>query len=116
MDLGLVGLGKMGGNMRTRLRNGDIVSATPKFYVTVEGEVNRPNRYVIDGELTVMGAVAMAGGLTRFGGNDVKVARTDPATGNTTIIKVDLKAVRKGKDKDLVLQPNDRVSVPRRLF
>ena len=24
MDIGLVGLGKMGGNMRTRMRNGDV--------------------------------------------------------------------------------------------
>lgn len=103
-------------NLEIALRNGDIVTASPKFYVTVEGEVNRPNRYVIDGELTVTGAVAMAGGITRFGGNDLKIARTDPATGNTSIIKIDLKAVRQGKERDLVLQPNDRVSVPRRLF
>jgi polysaccharide export outer membrane protein len=103
-------------NLEIGLHSGDIIAASPKFYVTVEGEVNRPNRYAIDGELTVTGAIAMAGGLTRFGGNDLKVARTDPATGSTSILKIDLKAVRKGKEKDLLLQPNDRVSVPRRLF
>ncbi|MBN2369582.1 MAG: polysaccharide biosynthesis/export family protein [Vicinamibacteria bacterium] len=98
------------------LRGGDILTASPKYYVIVEGEVNRPNRYGLDRELTVMGAVSLAGGLTRFGSNDVKVVRVDPATGERQILDVDLKAIRKGKKPDPRLQPNDVVSVPRRLF
>jgi polysaccharide export outer membrane protein len=103
-------------NLELPLRNGDIVTASPKYYVTVEGEVNRPGRYVLEGDLTVTGAISTAGGLTRYGSSDVKVRRTDPDTLKTSILEVDLKDVRKGKTRDLALTPNDVISVSRRLF
>jgi polysaccharide export outer membrane protein len=98
------------------LKNGDIVTASPKFFVTVEGEVNKPGRYAIESDLTVTGAISLAGGLTRFGSNDVKVRRTDSDSGKITIIDIDLKDVRNGKKPDERLEPNDVVSVSRRLF
>ncbi len=103
-------------NLEVVLRNGDLITASQKYYVTVEGEVNRPGRYPIEGELTITGAVSTAGGLTRFGSNDVKVRRVDPQTGQTRIIDVDLKDVRNGKKPDLPLLPHDVVTVSRRLF
>ena len=103
-------------NLEITLNNGDIITASPKYYVTVEGEVTRPNRYVLEGDLTVSGAISTAGGLTRFGSQDVKVRRVDPQTGRTTIIAVDLKDVRNGKAVDPPLMPNDVVSVSRRIF
>jgi len=103
-------------NLELVLRNGDIITALPKFYVTVEGEVTRPGRYVLDGDLTVTGAISTAGGVTRYGKNDVQVRRVDGQSGKTTIIEVDLKDVRKGKKPDLPLLPNDVVTVPRRIF
>ena len=103
-------------NMELPLRTGDTITALPKFYVTVEGEVTRPGRYVLDGDLTVTGAISTAGGLTRYGKNDVQVRRVDAQTGKTTIIEVDLKDVRKGKKPDPPLLPNDVVTVPRRIF
>jgi polysaccharide export outer membrane protein len=98
------------------LRHGDIVTAAPKFYVTVDGEVQRPGRYLLEADLTVTGAVSSAGGLTRFGSQDVKVRRVDPETGQPRIIEADLKAIRSGKKPDLVLLPNDTITVSRRLF
>jgi polysaccharide biosynthesis/export protein len=98
------------------LANADIVTASSREYVTVDGEVQRPNRYPIDGELTVTGALSLAGGMTRFASSDVKVRRLDPQTGQTQIREVNLKAIRKGKQADLVLMPNDVLSVPRRIF
>jgi len=103
-------------NLEITLRHGDVVTASPKYYVTVEGEVVRPGRYVLEGELTVSGAISTAGGLTRFGSNDVKVRRVDLQKGTTQILDVDLKAVRSGKRPDLPLQPNDVISVSRRFF
>jgi polysaccharide export outer membrane protein len=103
-------------NLELVLRNGDVITALPKFYVTVEGEVTRPGRYVLEGDLTVTGAISTAGGLTRYGKNDVQIRRVDTQTGKTTIIEVDLKDVRKGKKPDLPLLPNDVVTVPRRIF
>jgi polysaccharide export outer membrane protein len=102
--------------LETPLRHGDIVSASPKYYVTVEGEVNRPGRFVLETDLTVSGAVSLAGGLTRFGSQGLKVRRLEPATGKTTIIEVDLKAVRNGKVPDPRLQANDVVMVSRKLI
>jgi polysaccharide export outer membrane protein len=98
------------------MRTGDIVTALPRSYVTVEGEVQRPGRFPIEGDLTVTGALSLAGGLTRFGSSKVQVQRIDKATGKQTTIKVDLKAVRKGDKPDVALEDNDRITVSRRLF
>jgi polysaccharide export outer membrane protein len=103
-------------NLELPLKNGDIITALPKSFVTVDGEVNRPGRYAIEADLTVTGAVSLAGGLTRFGSNDVKLRRTDPETGNVTVLEVDLKDVRNGKKPDVPLLPNDVISVKRRVF
>jgi polysaccharide export outer membrane protein len=103
-------------NLEVALRNGDVVTATPKQHVAVEGEVGRPGRIAIEGETTLSVAISLAGGLTRFGSNDVRIRRTDPETGKIQILKADLKAIRKGKAVDPTLQPNDVVSVSRRLF
>jgi polysaccharide export outer membrane protein len=103
-------------NLGVVLRKGDIITASPKYYVTVEGEVNRPGRFVIEGDLTISGAISSAGGLTRFGSSNVKVRRTEPQTLKTQILEINLNDVRKGKARDLVLLPNDVVTVTRKLF
>jgi polysaccharide export outer membrane protein len=103
-------------NLELPLKNGDIITALPKSFVTVDGEVNRPGRYAIEADLTVTGAISLAGGFTRFGSSDVKVRRTDPQSGKVTVVEVDVKAVRNGKKPDLPLQANDVVSVSRRVF
>jgi polysaccharide biosynthesis/export protein len=102
-------------NLELRLRNGDIISALPKAFVTVDGEVNKPGRYAIEADLTVTGAVSLAGGRTRFGSSDVKVRRSD-AAGKVKIVEVDLKDVQNGKKPDVPLLPNDIVTVGRRVF
>jgi polysaccharide export outer membrane protein len=98
------------------LRNGDVITAPARQYVTVEGEVQRPGRYAIEGDLTVTGAISTAGGLTRFGSSDVKLRRIEAGTGRVTITKVDLKDVRKGKRPDPPVAPNDVITIARRLF
>jgi polysaccharide export outer membrane protein len=103
-------------NLELRLKNGDIISALPKAFVTVDGEVNRPGRYAIEADLTLTGAVSLAGGRTRFGSSGAKVRRIDPQTGKVSIIEVDIKDVQNGKKPDVALLPNDVVSVSRRVF
>jgi polysaccharide export outer membrane protein len=103
-------------NVQLPLKNGDMITALPKAFVTVDGEVNKPGRYAIESDLTVTGAVSLAGGLTRFGSNGVKLRRTDPGDGKVTIIEIDLKDVRNGKKPDVPLLPNDVISVSRRVF
>jgi polysaccharide export outer membrane protein len=103
-------------NLELPLRNGDIVTAAPKYYFTVDGEVSRPGRFTLEADMTVTGALSTAGGLTRFASSTVKVRRTDASTGQTRILEVNLKDVRNGKQADVTLEANDAVSVPRRLF
>jgi polysaccharide export outer membrane protein len=103
-------------NLEVPLQNGDLITVSPKYYVTVEGEVERPNRYPIDGDLTVSGAISLAGGLTRFGGGKVRLRRINAETGKTEIRDVDLKAVRGGSAQDLLVLPNDVITVSRRKF
>ena len=98
------------------LRQGDVVTALARSYVTVEGEVQHPGRYAIEGELTITGAISTAGGMTRYGSSQVRLRRIDTASGRVTITKVDLKDVRKGQKADPVVAPNDVITVPRRLF
>jgi polysaccharide biosynthesis/export protein len=102
-------------NLEMPLRSGDLITASPKYYVTVEGEVARPSRYVIEADLTVSGVISLAGGLTRYGSHKLKVRRTNP-DGTTEILKVDLKEIRKGKEPDLRLQANDVITADRSLF
>jgi polysaccharide export outer membrane protein len=103
-------------NLELPLKNGDIITASPKYYVTVEGEVNSPGRYAVENDLTVTGAISLAGGRTRFGADDVQVRRKDHNSGEVIILKVDLDDVRDGKKPDPVLMPNDVITVPRRFF
>jgi polysaccharide export outer membrane protein len=103
-------------NLELPLRNGDIITASQKYFVTVDGEVKKPGRYAVESDLTVTGAISLAGGRTRFGADDVRVRRKDPDTGDVTVIKVDLDDVRDGKTPDPALLPNDVIDVPRRFF
>jgi len=103
-------------NLEILLVNGDLVAALPKRFITVEGEVQRPARYPLELDFTLSQAILGAGGLTRYGKNDVKIRRTDPVSGTVTFVEVDLKAIRDGRDKDPVLLPDDVVLVSRRTF
>jgi polysaccharide export outer membrane protein len=103
-------------NLEVVLRNGDLINVAQKQQVTIEGEVARPGRYTIEGDTTTTAAISLAGGLTRFGSDDVKVRRLDTRTGKAAIIEIDLKAIRSGRKPDVTLQPNDVITVPRRRF
>ena len=104
-------------SLQVPLRHLDLVTALPKYYVIVEGEVARPGRYVLEQDLTLTGLVSMAGGLTRWAKSDLKILRKVENSPQTTqVIEVSFKDVRKGKKQDVPLLPNDVISVGRRLF
>ena len=66
--------------------------------------------------MTISGAIATAGGTTRFAGSKVRLRRVDPDTGTNESIEIDLGKIRKGQEEDLALQPNDVLTVTRRKF
>ncbi len=80
------------------------------FYVG--GQVRSPNRYVFLGEMTVLGAIKVAGDFTEFAKRTaVKVTRADG-----TEIKVDCKKALKNSKYDLPVFPGDKIDVPRRVL
>ncbi len=76
----------------------------------VEGEVRRPDRYIYTGEITVLKAVATAGGFSDFAARRrVELIRS---TGERLII--DASRARDNAEVDATVYPGDRISVPRR--
>lgn len=78
--------------------------------VTVEGEVNRPGVFPIKGNVTVLQAIAMAGGLGEFAvPDDVVLFRK--AQGAVRGYSVNLSAIRQGMQNDPLVQNEDRLVV-----
>jgi polysaccharide biosynthesis/export protein len=88
------------------LRDGDTVNVPKAQTFIVNGFVRTPNTYVLEGEVTVQKAIAMAGGVTERGAlSRTKIQRM-----------VDGQLVEiKAKMTDLV-QANDTIVVPQRFF
>jgi polysaccharide export outer membrane protein len=83
------------------------VKAQDRFFY-VEGEVKMPSRQEYRGDITIVGAISAAGGLTDFADpKKVKILRSDK-----TIVVNYVKA--KGNPKlDVPIYPGDRISVPK---
>lgn len=115
-------------NAELVLQNGDVVTASPKFYAVVDGEVARPGRVLIENNLTLLGAIAESGGLARFGSTKVRIIRKkaegvdmsgfEACEGATLDLcrEVDINDIRKGKVQDIILVGNDKIVVSRRRF
>jgi len=78
--------------------------------VTVEGQVQKAGIYPITGQTTLLQALALSGGLTRLGDDNVSVFRL-ANDGKRQMTSYDLEDVRTGKLLDPVLQNNDIVVV-----
>ena len=88
------------------LRDGDTVNVPKAQTFIVNGFVRSPNTYVLEGDVTVQKAIAIAGGVNERGAlSRAKIQRM-----------VDGKLVEiKARMTDLV-QPNDTIVVPQRFF
>jgi len=88
-----------------------VEGTTPTAYVV--GEVNHPGPVMLQGEMTVLQALALAGGLKDFADSkNIRILRKGGVTGGTTIpfnYKDALKGVRSAS---VLLQPGDTVVVP----
>jgi len=89
------------------LRDGDTVTIPKAETIFVTGHVKVPGPYVIEGDLTVMQAIAMAGGATEKGApNRVRIFRT---------VDGKQQEVKGVKMADLV-RAGDTIDVPQRYF
>ncbi len=119
-------LGDVQNDIQARLADGymkyPVVSVTlkesrsRKFFVY--GEVARPGTYPIDDNTTVLKAISIAGGITKFGSTSrVKILRPYKDKAGYESIKVNMDAAMKGSaDSDLLIQPEDIVVVTEGLF
>jgi polysaccharide biosynthesis/export protein len=84
-----------------------IVVETEPPLVYVMGEVNDPGPQPIKGQLSVLQALAMAGGFKDFAKTkDITIRR------GTQTLKFDYKAALKGETKTMFVQPGDTIIVP----
>ena len=99
-----------------QLRNGDIITATSTQFFYISGEVKKPGSYPLTPGLSVLKAVSLAGGLTKFGGKGkVEILRKDDENG-TRKIKVDLGDIERGKKPDVPLEPEDIIKIGKKVF
>ena len=80
------------------------------FYV--DGQVKQPSRQEYRSDITVLGAIAAAGGFTDFANpKKVQVIRA-----NNQKVTVNCEKAKENPVLDLPIYPNDRVNVPRRFW
>lgn len=82
--------------------------------VSVVGKVQKPGVFPMDGPMSVLQALAMAGGMTPYASTgSVRVIRTDEGGAQRFIpFDYDLVAGGKGLEQNVSLQPGDVVLVP----
>jgi polysaccharide export outer membrane protein len=91
---------------KSLLADGDTLNVPKAQTSIVNAFVRTPNTYVLDGEITVQKALAMAGGVTERGAQSrTKIQRMV----NGRLVEI------RAKMTDLV-QPNDTLVVPQRFF
>jgi polysaccharide export outer membrane protein len=92
--------------------------------VFIMGEVRTPGQYALDGDVTLLEVLALAGALTESAGEEISVRRAkeptakvgaslpdDPAT--VEVVRVSLPELQSGRmSSNLVLQDGDTIIVP----
>jgi len=94
------------------IRPGDVVVVTEGEPVYITGVVVSPGPIFMKDQLTLGRAIAMAGGPQRLANtNEVHVYRTKDGLIGQEDLKFNYEAIRKGRAKDVLLQPHDIIDV-----
>lgn len=96
---------------RVALRGGDSIFVPEAGTIFVEGAVDRPGSYPIQGESNVLKAIALAGGTTYDAIDSAIQVIRDNNTGVPEIFEVDLDKVRSNEATDVALEDGDVVLV-----
>ena len=89
--------------------------------ILVMGEVQAPGQYQLDGDMTLLAALARAGSITRTAGREAVIVRTPPKrpgsngeTPESEILRVDLNELHAGNmTLNLTLQDGDTINIPK---
>ena len=97
--------------LNTPVRPGDVILVPGNGVFLVDGWVERPGSYQVFLGLTLVGAIASAGG-TLFAADEgaVRIVRLSK-TGQKTIIPADLDRIKKGEQTDIPIQEGDIIEV-----
>jgi polysaccharide biosynthesis/export protein len=92
---------------------GDIIAVQKASPIYVVGEIMRPGEmFMPEGGLPMMQAIAMASGTTREAKiKEIKVYRRKQGSSQPEVLIVNYDAVKKGTQKDLMLEPFDIIEV-----
>jgi len=101
-------------SLNKELQGGDILYIPTMEQVFVLGQVKRPGGIPYSDGLTLLRAVTLAGGLTEMGKKKVLVKRI--VDGKEQKFKVNLGSIIKDSAKDIPLEPDDVIVVPKRIF
>jgi polysaccharide export outer membrane protein len=94
------------------IRPGDVVVVTEGEPVYVTGAVLAPQPLFMKDQLTLGRAIAMAGGTQRLANtSEVHIYRKKDGTIGQEDLKYNYDAIRKGREKDVLLQPYDIIDV-----
>jgi polysaccharide export outer membrane protein len=95
------------------IRNPDVQVLVKEYTsqrFTVEGAVMSAGIYSMSGRTTLLQAIAMAKGLSRIADSEVAIFRKS-STGERTVARYDLKAIRTGEREDPIIAAGDVVVV-----
>ena len=94
------------------VRPGDIVIVTEGEPSYITGAVVQPHELTLKDGLTLARAIMMSGGVTRTAkSNDVHIYRLKEGKIGSEDIKVNYDAIKKGQEKDILLQAYDIIDV-----
>ncbi len=94
------------------IRAGDLVEVVEGDTVFVTGLVNQPQAFIMKDQTTLTMVIAQAGGVQRLAKtSEVHILRRKDGKMAGEDIKVNYEAIRKGQQKDVVLEPYDIVDV-----
>lgn len=102
------------GNMALNIPvfGGDVVNVPKGGIFFVDGAVNKPGSFQIQGKTTLVQAIAVAEGL-RYEADraDITILR-DNGQGERVVLAADYDAIRDGQSRDIPLRENDIIIVP----
>jgi polysaccharide export outer membrane protein len=95
------------------IRPYDVISVSRANIVYVVGDVQKAGGFVANGKLTVVQALALAGGFApNANEKEARILRRQDGSEKRVEIAVNLKKVLKGEHEDIALRPDDILFVP----
>lgn len=91
-------------------RSLDIIVVAERDVYYVRGEVTRQGRYALTSEITLLQAIAAAGGYTDYARSTVKVIR------GKSSLTFNVRRIEKRKEKDPLIEPGDIIVIQKRIF